>query len=149
MRFTYTASDAALQSNTATVSISVFSVNDAPVAVGDSVGTTTTTPINVTAPGVLDNDSDPDNDPLAISSVNGSSANVGTQISTSHGLVTVNADGSFSYQAVSGYDGPDSFSYAVSDGAGGLSNTVTVNITVNASGGGGGGGGGGGCLIAC
>ncbi len=147
--FTYTATDGTFVSNTATVSITVFSVNDAPVAGGDSVGTTTTTPINVAAPGVLDNDSDPDADPLAISSVNGSSANVGTQISTSHGLVTVNADGSFSYQAVGGYDGPDSFTYTVSDGLGGLSNTATVSITVNAAGGGGGGGGGGGCFIAC
>jgi VCBS repeat-containing protein len=137
--FTYTANDGALDSASGTASITIFPVNDAPTALGDSVGTTTTTPINVTAPGILDNDSDPDGDPLTTIKVS----------DPAHAAsFTFGADGSFSYTAVSGYDGPDSFTYKVNDGT--LdSNTVTVNITVNASGGGGGGGGGGGCLIVC
>jgi VCBS repeat-containing protein len=145
--FSYTANDGTADSASGIVSITVNSINDAPIAVGDSVATTTTTPINIAAPGVLDNDSDADGDPIAISSVNGSSASVGTQISTSLGSVTVNADGSFSYQASAGQTGADSFTYTVSDGVGGSSNTATVSITVNASGGGGGGGGG--CLKVC
>jgi VCBS repeat-containing protein len=134
--FSYTASDGALESAVATVSITVNSQNDAPVAIGDSVATVTTTPINISAPGVLDNDDDVDGNSLTASKV--------TDPAHAQSF-TFNLDGSFSYTAVSGYTGGDSFTYKANDGTED-SNTVTVSITVNASGGGGGGGG---CLIVC
>src|SRR5439155_7989886 len=48
----------------------------------------------------------------------------------SHGSLTLNANGSFSYSAASNYNGPDSFTYKANDGF--LdSNTVTVSLTIN------------------
>jgi VCBS repeat-containing protein len=48
-----------------------------------------------------------------------------------HGSVTVNADGSFSYRPTADYNGTDSFTYRVNDGALN-SNTATVSLTVTA-----------------
>ena len=47
----------------------------------------------------------------------------------SHGSVTVNADGTFTYTPTADFHGSDSFSYTVSDAHGGT-NTYTVSITV-------------------
>ena len=46
-----------------------------------------------------------------------------------HGTVTVNPDGSYSYVPTADYNGPDSFTYTVDDGKGGT-NTYMVAITV-------------------
>jgi VCBS repeat-containing protein len=84
-------------------------------------------------------DSDVDGPALAISAVNGDGANVGTQITLASGaLLTVNADGSYSYDPNGQFDalaqfgsgaanttGSDSFSYTL---AGGGTATVTVDI---------------------
>src|SRR5439155_1159999 len=58
--FTYKANDGSLDSNVATVAITVTAVNDPPVAANDSVTTDEDTPLIVAAPGVLGNDSDSD-----------------------------------------------------------------------------------------
>ena len=55
--------------------------------------------------------------------------NAGKVTDPAHGTVTLNADGSFLYTPVSGYIGPDSFTYKVSDGLAD-SNVATVTITV-------------------
>jgi hypothetical protein len=47
-----------------------------------------------------------------------------------NGTVSVGTDGSFIYNPVHNYTGPDSFTYKVTDPAG-LSDVATVNITVN------------------
>src|SRR5204863_205962 len=62
--FTYKANDGTADSNTATVAISVAAVNDAPVAVNDSYGTTEDTAVTIAAPGVLSNDTDVDGNSL-------------------------------------------------------------------------------------
>src|SRR5205814_1306988 len=67
--FTYQASDGALTSDVATVTITVTPVNDAPVAQDDSYRAGQDTPLTVPAPGVLANDSDPDGDRLIVSNV--------------------------------------------------------------------------------
>src|SRR5262249_18711795 len=46
-----------------------------------------------------------------------------------HGSVALNADGSVTYTPTGNYNGPDSFSYTISDGHGGTS-TAQVNLTV-------------------
>jgi hypothetical protein len=90
----------------ATVTITVNAVNDAPTAVADSFTALKDRTLNVSAPGVLRNDSDVDGDSLNAVKVN----------SPAHGVVTLAFDGSFSYTPTAGYTGPDAFSYRASDG---------------------------------
>ncbi len=117
--FAYRASDGAATSNTATVSLIVTAVNDAPTAAADSYSTAEDTPLTVAAPGVLGNDADPDGDTLSAALLAG----------PAHGAVTLNADGSFTYTPAANYNGPDSFTYRATDGAV-MSNTATVSVTV-------------------
>jgi hypothetical protein len=82
--------------------------------------------------GVLVNDTDGDGDPLTVSAVQGSGANVGSATATDQsGSVTLNADGSFNYTPATGFSGADTFTYTVSDGVGG---TDTVTVTINVAG---------------
>ena len=119
--FTYRANDGALDSNTATVSLTVTATNSAPVAVADSYSTPKNTTLVVAAPGVLANDTDADGNPLTAAVV----ANV------AHGTLTLGANGSISYVPTAGYSGPDSFTYRANDGTVN-SNTATVSLTVSA-----------------
>jgi VCBS repeat-containing protein len=105
--FTYRASDGVLPSNVATVSITVRSVNDAPVAHPDDFSTDEDTPLTMSAPGLIWNDSDVDEDTLTAQKVQ----------DPLHGSVVINANGSFTYTPAANYFGPDSFSYRVNDGA--------------------------------
>ena len=119
--FTYSASDGALSSNVATVTIDVKRTNAAPVATDDTYATLEDTPLSISAPGVLANDSDGDSDPLTAVLVAG----------PSNGTLTVNADGSFSYNPNANFNGLDSFTYQASDGLA-LSNVTTVTLSVAA-----------------
>jgi PKD repeat protein len=101
------------------VTVDVVAVNDPPVAVGDSYGTDEDTPLSVAAPGVLGNDTDPDGDALAASLVSG----------PVHGILTLNADGSFTYDPHADYFGPDSFSYEACDPSL-LCDTAVVTVDV-------------------
>ena len=93
--------------------------NNAPQAVDDSFETEAGTPLTVAAPGILDNDSDLDGDPLTVALVT----------DVSNGSLTLNADGSFSYAPNAAFAGTDSFTYEVDDGNGG-SDQATVIIEV-------------------
>ena len=119
--FTYKANDGHTDSNIATVSITVNAVNDAPVAANDSYNTNEDATLSVAAPGVLTNDTDIDNASLTAVLVTG----------PSHGSLTLNSNGSFSYTPALNYNGPDSFTYRANDGAAD-SNIATVTITVSA-----------------
>ncbi|MFP4028738.1 MAG: Ig-like domain-containing protein, partial [Candidatus Brocadiia bacterium] len=94
--------------------------NEPPEATDDSYSTNEDQTLTVEAPGVLDNDSDPDGDPLSASLETG----------PDHGTVTLDSDGSFTCDPDADYNGTDSFTYTASDGNGG-SDTATVTITVN------------------
>ncbi|HLN64146.1 MAG TPA: tandem-95 repeat protein, partial [Symbiobacteriaceae bacterium] len=119
--FTYKVTDGALQSNAATVTITVTPVNDAPVANNDSYTTAEDTPLNVAAPGVLSNDTDVDGPAMTAVLVSG----------PSNGTLTLNSNGSFIYTPNANYSGPDSFTYRASDGS--LpSNVATVTLNVTA-----------------
>jgi VCBS repeat-containing protein len=118
--FTYKANDGGADSNTATVSLTVVAVNDAPVANPDSYSTDEDTALNVTAPGVLGNDTDVEGDPLT--------AVLDTGVT--HGTLTLNGDGSFDYTPDADYNGPDSFSYKANDGTADSAGAVTA-VTIN------------------
>ncbi|MDH3793206.1 MAG: cadherin-like domain-containing protein, partial [Rhodospirillales bacterium] len=119
--FTYVANDGALDSNIATVAITVTPVNDAPVAVDDAYATDEDVVLNVAAPGVLGNDTDADGDPLSAV----------LDVGPANGTLALNGDGSFTYTPNANFNGPDSFTYHANDGAAD-SNIATVAITVNA-----------------
>jgi VCBS repeat-containing protein len=92
-----------------------------PVAADDAYSTNEDAPLTVAAPGVLENDSDPDGDTLTASVVSG----------PANGTLTLNADGSFTYTPAANFNGTDSFTYKAGDGDL-QSNTATVSLTVNA-----------------
>ncbi|MCB8942743.1 MAG: tandem-95 repeat protein [Ardenticatenaceae bacterium] len=118
--FTYHAEDGIDSSNVATVTISV--ANTAPVAEADAYTTTQGITLTVTAPGVLSNDSDVDGDGLM--------AVLDTDVT--HGTLTLNTDGSFTYMPHAGHVGTDTFTYHANDGTDN-SDVVTVTITVQAA----------------
>ena len=119
--FTYKVLDSrGLYSNVATVTINIGSVNDAPVAVANSYSTPEDTALVVSAPGVLGNDTDVENNPLTAILVSG----------TSNGILVLNPNGSFTYTPTANFNGSDSFTYKANDGS--LdSNDVTVSITID------------------
>ncbi|MDM8530221.1 Ig-like domain-containing protein [Anaerolineales bacterium HSG25] len=96
-------------------------INHAPVANNDSYQTTLNTPLSVGASGVLGNDSDANHDSLVATLVSG----------PSHGSLSFNGNGSFSYTPQTGFTGNDSFVYKVNDGTADSGN-ATVKITVSA-----------------
>jgi hypothetical protein len=116
--FAYTVADGRGGSDTGTVSVTVTSVNDAPVAADDSLTLAEDVQGQV---DVLLNDSDVEGDPLAVTgSTNGA-----------HGTVSCLPGGTCTYVPAADYAGADSFSYTVSDGAGGT-DTGTVSVGVSA-----------------
>ncbi|MGJ8596651.1 Ig-like domain-containing protein, partial [Sulfitobacter sp.] len=105
-----------------TLTVTVLPVNDAPDAVDDQYILVSSATLVTTVPGVLDNDSDVENDILTVNT---------TPVSgPSHGTLILNNDGSFTY--VNSGDGAtaDQFTYSVSDGRGGVSE-ATVFITIS------------------
>lgn len=136
--FTYTIKDAqGLVSGTATVTITVAPLNDAPTAVNDSAAVTEDSGTPATG-NVLTNDTDPDNVTLNVSAVDGVLANVGTDVAGQFGTFHINADGSYTYTlddtntTVNELDDLeeiiDSIAYTVSDGA--LTSIATLTVTI-------------------
>lgn len=118
--FSYRVSDGIAWSAPVLVRIDVIAVNDPPEVEGEQYETPYETTLDVGAPGVLANDSDPiEFDGLSAS---------GPISGPAHGTVVLRADGSFTYTPDPGYSGFDGFAYLVSDSqAGGIGN---VEITV-------------------
>ena len=116
--FVYEISDGNGGTDTATVTITINPVNDAPIANDDSATTDEDTPVNIS---VLDNDSDIDGDTLSVSQIISDPTN---------GNVVIEADNTITYTPDADYNGADSFVYEVSDGNGGF-DTATVTITIN------------------
>ena len=105
--------------------VTLVSDDSAPVAVNDSYNTLQDQTLNVqVANGVLNNDSDGDNDPLTASLVSGPSH-------AAPGGFTFQTNGSFSYTPAAGFDGADTFTYRASDGTNNSAPaTVTINVAI-------------------
>jgi VCBS repeat-containing protein len=119
--------------------------NEPPVANDDNVETNEDTVLNgdVLADNGNGEDTDPENDDLTVIEVNGEQANVGQPVTLdSEASVTLNADGTFSYDPTGSQQLQDlnvdetateTFTYTISDGN---NNTATaqVSITINGRG---------------
>jgi VCBS repeat-containing protein len=118
--FTYTVDDHGTTMS-ATLTITITGVNDAPVAANGSAtadedGGAVTGTVTATDADVGDDLT------FSLDGVNGGAT---------HGDVTMNSDGSFSYDPTdTDFNGTDTFSYLVDDGQGG-SDTATVTVTIN------------------
>ncbi|MDF1520338.1 MAG: Ig-like domain-containing protein [Brevefilum sp.] len=124
--FTFKATDGVVDSNIATVSIEVTSVNYPPQATDDYYEADENTELVVPAPGVLENDTDDDPLDTLIADL---------LDEPEHGLVVLNKDGSFSYTPDEDFLGEDSFTYNLlglpPEILGDYVDTATVYITVN------------------
>jgi hypothetical protein len=127
--FTYRANDTAVDSNVATVTITVTAApagNSPPDAVNDEAALPNGRSVTIAA---LANDTDPNGDPLTVASVT----------NPSNGTAVINADDTVTYKRNRDFrDGCDSFGYTISDGNGGAAG-ATVFVTVGSASCGGGG----------
>ncbi|MGH2721445.1 MAG: Ig-like domain-containing protein, partial [Actinomycetota bacterium] len=119
----YQVTDADGEVASATITITVEPVNDAPTAINDAYTTATDAVLAVAeAAGTVANDVDVD-----------ATADLEATLVTgpTNGTLTVAlaANGSFTYTPNTGFTGVDSFTYTVSDGVA-TSNTATVTIAV-------------------
>jgi len=115
--FDFKVNDGTVDSNTATVTISINSSNDAPVAISQSVTTNEDVSASITLSGA-----DNEGDPLTYTIV--------TQ--PSDGTLTVNgAAPNYTYTPGLNFNGSDLFTFKVSDGTTD-SNTANVTLTVTA-----------------
>ena len=130
--FTYTISDGNLATDSATVTITVTGVNDAPVANPDTFGTVEESDGNF---ALLANDSDPDGDPVSVtnpgaltSAFAGATASIG-----STGLLSYDPTGSAFLNSLSdGETVSESFVYTITDGNG-LTDSTSVTVTITGS----------------
>lgn len=90
----------------------------APLARPDEYATPINQPLTIGAPGVLGNDDNAGPTPLSAVLVSG----------PSHGTLTLNANGSFTYTPAANYTGGDAFAYRASNGQN--SNVAEVSLTV-------------------
>ena len=107
------------------MTITVNPLNDAPVAVADTAAPVAEDSLATTF-DVLANDTDVDN----LSGPANAGLSVGSATNGAHGTVAVALDGSsLSYTPNPDFNGTDSFTYTVTDGA--LTDTTTVSVTVS------------------
>ncbi len=151
--FTYTVSDGNGGQDTATITITITGVNDAPVAVDDTDAVLEDATITQTGAqdDVLNDDSDADDSAsLSVINISHSNGNTGsvssgstynsssTQIVGTYGTLNIGADGSYTYTAdQSAADDLDAgdvvtdvFTYTLTDGTTSDNQTATLTITV-------------------
>jgi VCBS repeat-containing protein len=118
--FTYQVSDGQGGTATATVTLDISSVNDAPIASNDNYSTDEDSGLSVNATdGVLTNDTDIEMDALTVA----------LETDTTNGSLILAADGSFVYTPNVNFNGSDSFVYTIDDGNGSSATaTVTLNV---------------------
>ena len=123
--FTYKANDGALDSNTATVTITINSINDAPVMAADQTEVTNEdNSVNFTLSGATDVDGDSLTYKIVTAPTQGTLSNC---ITTTYGT-----DLTCTYTPNLNYNGSDSFTYIATDGSTTAATHATVNLTINA-----------------
>lgn len=125
--FTYQASDGYGGLSAVTkVDLSITPVNDAPVAMADAATVKEDSSVII---DVLANDTDVDGDALAIILGSLKSA-MGATLKVENGKVVYAADADVFDKIPTGQSVVDTFTYRANDGHGGLSDPVTVTVTV-------------------
>lgn len=112
--FTFKANDGSLDSNVATMNITVNAVNDVPVCPADSA--------TIAEDGVATGSE-------VCTDVEGSPLTYAKVANPAHGTAVVDADGSWTYDPAPNYHGSDSFTYKANDGTGD-SAAATISITI-------------------
>ncbi|MCF2910359.1 Ig-like domain-containing protein [Pseudoalteromonas sp. DL2-H2.2] len=105
----------------AEVSLLIERVNQDPIAFDNHYALAQNSVLTISGTGLLVNDFDFDGDALTV--------NTTPVTDVQHGTLTLNSDGSFSYQPEPEFIGTDSFEYRVEDGNGG-SNTATITLLI-------------------
>ena len=130
--FTYRASDGTANSATATVAITVRSVNDAPKAIDDAGTTPEDTPLTIPASALLGNDSaGPTNE-------GGQKLSIKEVSNGQNGQPVLNNDGSVTFTPAQDFNGDAYFDYTVCDDGGTASGgqncyQATAKVTVRVS----------------
>jgi hypothetical protein len=113
--FTYDLSDGEESSNVATVAIEVTCVNDPPEANDNAHTTPEDTPVSGAATST---------------DIDGGAPTYALVTGPTNGTLVFNASGAYTYSPNLNYNGPDSFTFSVSDGNGGSdTGQVTINVT--------------------
>lgn len=123
--FDYTVSDGNGGTDTGTVTITIDGVNDAPVAVSDTLTVNEDTADSLV---VTVNDTDVDGDDVEVVSVDDTATVGAVLIDADADSITYDPDGQFESLGV-GETATDSFTYTISDGNGGM-DTATVSVTI-------------------
>ena len=103
--------------DTATLTITVNPINDAPIALDDNTSTNEDTAVNGT---VATNDSDIDGDILTFTAI--------TNVSASQGVFVLNLNGSYTFTPAANFNGTVVISYRACDAT--LCDTATLTITI-------------------
>ena len=122
--FTYTITDAQNATDTATVTVTVTGINDAPI--GNDDAQNAGEDAAAATVNVLGNDTDAEGQTLSVTAID-ATGTVGTA-TLSGGVVTYDPNGKFENLG-DGQTATDTFTYTVSDGAGGT-DAATVTITI-------------------
>jgi gliding motility-associated-like protein len=128
---TYTVNDnVGATSNAATITITVTSVNDLPIANNDATATNEGTAVTV---NVIANDTDVDGTIDATTvDLNTTTSGIQNTNTTAAGAWTVTASGIVTLTPVGTFSGTATLSYKVNDNSGATSNAATISVTVNA-----------------
>ncbi|WP_352259913.1 Ig-like domain-containing protein, partial [Psychrobacter sp. TB55-MNA-CIBAN-0194] len=128
--FDYTITDGTTEVS-ATETITVTPVNDAPVAVDDAYtveedGTVVLAPLTT---GIAD--SDLDGDTLSITDINGTALTPGVaqSIDVPNGVVNIDTAGVISFTPDANFNGDVEFDYIITDGTTEVSATETITVT--------------------
>ena len=112
----YTITDSNGGFDDAVVTVTVAPENDSPVATDDFDMTLEETPVTI---AILDNDTDPDGDPLTI-----------TEATSDDGTVVINDDGTIEFTPNTDFFGEAVIDYTITDGNGGIDDSrVFVTVT--------------------
>src|SRR5690606_31989860 len=126
IQYTVADSDGAV-SNTASITITVLAINDAPVAVNDAASTNQNNAVSI---NILANDTDDGSLNTASVDLDPGTAGIQASRTLTQGTFTVTSSGTVTFSPVTNYFGTVSITYTVADNEGLRSNEATIAVNV-------------------